>query len=70
MPNLINCLNKQTSKNFEAIFADSCSTDNSLSLLKKVTKDFRYKIVMSEKKGVSHTRNLGINYSLGDYLFF
>lgn len=62
---------KQTYSNFEAIYVDDGSTDNSLKILKKYKlKDKRIKVIHTENCGVSHTRNVGIDAADGKYLTF
>ena len=61
----------QTYKNIEVILVNDGSTDNSLNICKKYAEsDIR--IVIADKKngGVSSARNLGVDKSRGEYLFF
>jgi len=62
----------QSYKNIEVIAVNDKSTDNSLQILKSYkTKFNNLKIVdLKENKGVSHARNMGIDSSKGDYIFF
>ena len=61
----------QRRKDFEVIFIDDGSTDNSLSLLKELTKGKENVQVLSQNnQGVSATRNRGINCAHGDYISF
>lgn len=62
----------QTYKNIEVITVNDKSSDDSLSILKKYkTKYTNLKIIdLKENKGVSHARNVGIESTKGDYLFF
>lgn len=61
----------QTYKNIEIICVDNNSSDNSLELVKKYAKnDNRIKIEKEKRKGVSFTRNKGIDISTGDYISF
>ena len=53
---------KQTYKNFEVIYINDGSKDNTLNILKKyVNTDNRIKVIDSENRGVSHARNLGLD---------
>lgn len=63
---------QQTYKNIEIVLVDDCSTDNSLSIMKRYQKnDKRIKIFSNKvNKGVSVTRNTGIDKSSGEYIFF
>lgn len=68
-------LHKQTFKNFEVIFVDNKSTDNSLSCLKKVMKRInfnnRVKIIENERNlGYCKACNIGLNYAKGKYVVF
>ena len=52
---------KQTYKNFEVIYINDGSNDNTPNIIKKYEKiDNRIKVIDSENKGVSHARNLGL----------
>ena len=61
-----------TITDFECIFIDNNSTDNSPVLLKKLleTSSLEYSILTEEKKGAGHARNAGINNAKGKYLVF
>lgn len=69
------CLNSVVSQNYEnleVIVVDDKSTDNSIALIKQYQKqDSNIKLIrVKRNQGVSHARNVGINASTGDYLFF
>ncbi|WP_372714941.1 glycosyltransferase family 2 protein [Ilyobacter sp.] len=69
----INSLDSQTYRNFEVIFVNDASTDNSLQIieesLKKVT--FDHKIINREKNGgPSPSRNIGLKEARGEYIYF
>ena len=69
--NNIKSLLNQTYKNFEIIYIDDGSTDNSLNILNMFKKiDSRIKVIHQENSGVSHSRNVGIEYSNGEYITF
>lgn len=72
LPKIFESLIKQTSKNFEIIFINDGSSDNSLVVARKVLKDsnLNYKIIDKKNEGVSVARNIGISNSKGDYLYF
>lgn len=58
----------QTYKNLEIIIQDDCSTDNTMSELKKI-KDKRIKLIFSKKnKGVVDTLNDLIKLCTGEYI--
>lgn len=62
----------QTYKNIEVILIDDKSTDKSLILLKKYKQKYKQIKIKALKTnaGVSHARNVGIEESTGDYIFF
>lgn len=63
----------QTSKNFEIVFCDDFSTDNTYYLLEKKLENykFNYKLFKNQKnEGPGVTRNNAIAKSSGDYLTF
>jgi len=59
----------QTWQNKELIIIDDGSTDNSLKIAKKFQSD-NVKIFSQPNKGASAARNLGLNYSKGDFIQF
>lgn len=66
----IDSIEKQTYQNYEAIFIDDCSTDDSVKIIEKY-KDKRIKIIrFLEHQGVSKARNAGIKIAKGRYLTF
>lgn len=62
----------QTYKNIEVIVVNDGSTDNSEEIIKQYTKNEKYNIkyFKNENRGVSFSRNFGVNYAEGDYIFF
>lgn len=61
----------QTYKNWEAIFINDGSTDNSLNILEKYQKkDNRIKIINKKNEGSGAARNDGIENSNGEYIAF
>ena len=65
LENIIN----QTYKNLEILVVNDGSTDNTLSICQEI-KDNRIRIINQENKGLSLSRNVGIDNSNGEYLFF
>ena len=70
--NCIRSLVEQTEKNIEIILINDGSIDNSINVINKWKNiDNRIKILNNKtNKGVSYCRNLGIEMSNGEYLFF
>ena len=66
----LNSVLNQTYRNFEVIIVNDCSTDNSLDVV-KAARDHRIKIIEhSENKGLSASRNTGINAATHLYIAF
>lgn len=65
------CLN-QTYENFELIFIDDCSTDESIKIINEyMKKDKRIKLAKNDKNsGAAITRNNGIKLATGKYISF
>ncbi len=59
----------QTSKNFEIIFIDNASTDDSINFIKKNYPKIRI-IENKTNIGFGHANNLGANKAAGEILFF
>ena len=66
----IKSIQSQTLKNIEIIAVNDCSTDDSLTILKKlVKKDSRIKIVNNNKNyGLLYSRAMGILNTVGEYI--
>lgn len=61
----------QTLKDIEIIIIDDGSTDNSSSIIAEISKeDSRINIYSQNNCGLSLTRNRGIEYALGEYIYF
>lgn len=65
----VDSLKKQTLADFEAIFVDDGSSDNSVEQLLNHW-DERFVLLQQENKGVSAARNLGLRCATGDYIAF
>jgi len=67
----LHSLMKQTYQMFEVILVDDGSTDNSLTLIKRlIGHDKRLKVVTISNHGQSFARHLGIQTAVGEYLTF
>lgn len=65
----IQTLQQQTYRNFEALFIDDGSTDETVNKIKRCG-DERFKVLQQKHKGVSAARNLGLEHIKGDYIAF
>ena len=68
---LVQCLQNQKYKDFEAILVDDGSTDNSLEICQKYTKeDSRFVLLSQQNSGASEARNAGLRIAKGHYICF
>lgn len=68
--NCIESILKQKYCNFELIFVDDGSKDNTLSIVKQYEADPRVKIVEKKNGGIVSARKAGVRAATGDYLIF
>lgn len=67
----VESLEQQTYSNYEVIFVNDGSTDNTQKLLEEiVAKDKRYRLINQKNKGLSGARNTGIDEATGKYIYF
>lgn len=68
----IDSLVYQTFEDYEVIFVDDYSIDNSWTILEKWKERFpeKIRIMKSESKGVAYAKNTGIKAAKGDYVLF
>ena len=59
----------QTYKNIEILIVNDGSTDKTLEVCKSI-KDKRIRIIDQKNIGISLSRNVGMDNSKGDYIFF
>ena len=69
---LIGTINAFTYTDFECIFIDNNSTDDSLVILKKLLQNtlLTYTILSEKNQGAGYSRNAGIKMAKGEYLAF
>ena len=68
---LINSILLQTYENYEIIFVNDGSTDNSLCILNDVAKNnYKVKVYTKKNEGPGLARKYGFNNSTGDLLYF
>lgn len=60
----------QDYENIELILINDGSHDNSLAICNNYITDKRVRIISQENRGVSYTRNVGIQNSTGEYIVF
>ena len=65
----LNSVLAQTFTDFEVVIVNDGSTDNSLEIVSQFT-DERIRLYSQENKGVSKTRNAGIEYAKGELIAF
>ncbi|HEX9058802.1 MAG TPA: glycosyltransferase [Clostridia bacterium] len=68
----VDSIKAQLYKDFEVIFIDDGSTDNTLNVIERNISgsDIKYRIITQPNSGVSVARNTGIEASNADYLMF
>lgn len=67
----IDSIIEQSIDSKEIILIDDGSTDKSLDIVKKYYKKYPYvKLIIQENKGLAETRNIGIQNSSGEYIYF
>ena len=72
IPQCIESILSQSYNDFEIIFVDDCSTDNSISIAERYAeKDKRIRIVpLSENHGAGYARNVGLQNANGEWISF
>ena len=72
MNSFISSIQSQDLKDFEIIFVDDCSKDNSIQIINEFkSKDKRIKLMKNkENKGALNSRYKGALYSKGEYIIF
>lgn len=67
----IDSLLNQRYKNFEVIFVDDGSSDDSVGVINKYVEiDPRIRLISQENQGAAAARNKGLKYATGDYVLF
>ena len=67
----LDCLQKQTIKEWECIIVNDGSNDGSLDIMKEYSeKDHRFIFIDKENEGPSVARNSGVQNSQGNYILF
>lgn len=68
----INSVFKQSYNNWECIIVDDNSTDKSVEIIQLfINNKERFRLILNDvNHGASHCRNIGLNYSIGDYILF
>ncbi len=69
--NMTDAILGQSFRDFELILVDDGSTDNTLSVLRKIERvDSRVKVFTKQNGGPSSARNLGLEKATGEYIQF
>lgn len=67
---IIDSVLNQSYENFELIIIDDCSDDDTLNLIKSIDNQ-KIKLISNEtKKGFASCRNIALNSSKGEYIFY
>lgn len=67
---LLQSLKEQDFQDFEAIFVNDGSTDDTVAVLKKYCDNERYKWIDKQNGGPGSARNAGLAIASGEYVFF
>lgn len=70
LPNLLEDLSQQSYTNFEVIHVDAQSTDATVKKAESFAKKITITSIISDKKNVSHQRNLGTQKAAGEWIIF
>ena len=73
LPRFFACVQAQTLSDFEVIFVDDGSTDETSTLLAdfaRATHPFLVRVVTQANRGVSAARNAGLDLARGTFIFF
>ena len=68
--NAVNAILKQTFTDYEVIFINDGSTDNTSEIIKKHCFRSQFKVYDFLNQGVAQARNEGIKLSQGEYIYF
>lgn len=67
---MLDSLAMQINKNFEVIFVDDGSNDNTIELIKNTKIPFEYHLVKQNNLGAPAARNNGLSQARGEYIYF
>lgn len=69
---LFNMLSSKSYKNYEVIFVDDCSKDNSFEIMQNMAVEYsNFKVYQPDKNGgPGLARNLGLQHAEGEYIIF
>lgn len=60
-----------TYKDLEIVLVENCSADGSLAICREYEQRYEnIKLIVADEPGVSHARNLGLEYAGGEYIAF
>ncbi|NJW53439.1 glycosyltransferase family 2 protein [Salinimicrobium oceani] len=66
----INSVLKQTFEKWELLIIDDGSTDNTQDIVTEYLGDIRIRYFKKQKRGATHSRNVGVEKSTGEYITF
>ena len=70
---LIHSLSNQIFKDFDIVFIDDCSSDDTVDTIRKALENtnIKYQLLINESnRGPGYSRNRGIEKANGDYIIF
>ncbi|WP_412988389.1 glycosyltransferase family 2 protein [Pediococcus siamensis] len=66
----LDSIKEQNMREFEVVLINDGSTDGSLDIIKPYLEDKRFRLINQENRGISFTRNHGIDVAMGEYIVF
>lgn len=66
----VNSILNQTFSDFEVLLINDASTDRSLEVARRFSRDSRVRVLNKPHSGLGNTRNYGVEHAAGEYLLF
>jgi glycosyltransferase involved in cell wall biosynthesis len=70
LPFLLDCLVNQTNKDFEVVVCDGKSEDKTVEVINSYKDKLDIRVVVSDRRNLSHQRNFGAQNARGEYVVF